>query len=179
MDYAHGQMTLDALPAMSATTDNLGLPLWSVVSPGATVPSMNGNVWGRLNRVDYPEMRGWTPFFGVRDDILLLTTFGPGPTRLFTWEMNNAHPLLATTAAPDISTLRAMPPPLSSSHYKGYFMGFAGVIAPVESWDIVRFDNYSERNDLEVSGLIDQSSLFTIPFSVDYRDHLLHFERGK
>lgn len=174
-DYYGQNIRLDALPALPANDDGHGLRLWSTVQPGTPSPSVNGNLWGSLDRLRPAEMQGWTPIFGHEGSLFLLTKYGEAPERLFVLDMNSLHPRISTTAQQDVSSLGAMKDKLPGG-YKGYFMSFGGKIIPIDAWVAERFDNYSVQHDLEISGLIDQSALIPVPFSIDYRDQLMHFE---
>jgi len=175
VDYTRQQIRLSELPPVPQAQDVYGREVWSTVIPGSPTPSRNGNDWGAFNRSIAPNMQTWTRYFGGTSPYLL-TKFGPGPERLFELDLNERHPRLSSAAQAGIGTAKAAGIIFPGSKYSGYFMKFSGIFVPINSWTTERFDNGSERLDLEISGIIDQSALLTTPFSIDYRDQLIHFE---
>jgi tetratricopeptide (TPR) repeat protein len=179
VDLPRQQLTLSPLPVLAHNDDGAGLHLWSQAGLDTReVPSMNGGKWGQYNGTSPPEFAGATHFFRFKDDILIPTRFGPGTERLFYLDIALLTPRISTSAAGDISQLDAAGMKNPNVKYRGYFMAFGGMILPIDAWNDADFTRISHKRNLEISGTISRQALQQFPFTVDFRDHLILFDRN-
>jgi tetratricopeptide (TPR) repeat protein len=177
MDSMKKQLTLTPLPPIPANLDSTGLPLWSDVSKsgGDPVPSINGGAWGQRNRTVNTEMKSWTSLVSTRDRIWLPTFVGAGPAVLFLLELSDPWPRISTNAVNQAARIESIANGKSAPPFHGYFIDFAGLMFPNNSWTVVRYDEFSKHLKLETSGTIGLEALRQTTFTLDLRDNLVHF----
>jgi hypothetical protein len=181
MDSAKKQLTLTPLPPVASNLYSNGLPLWSDVSKsgGDAVRSINGGAWGQYNRTVSPEMKSWAPLMRSHDHIWVPTFIGPGPEVLFLLELSDAFPRISTNAANQTAKIETLATGKTAAPFHGYFFDFDGLVFPVNSWTVVRYDEFSKHLKLETSGTIGLDALRQTAFTLDLRDNLVQFSREK
>jgi tetratricopeptide (TPR) repeat protein len=180
VDSPNRQLTLSPLPTLTAKSDSTGLPLWSAAAQdsGGEVPSINGGAWGQYNRTADPAMKSWTPLTRYRTAMWIPTKIGSGPDVQFLLELSAPWPRVSTNASGKTATLETLAQG-KTIPFHGYFMDFAGLLFPIDSWTSLRYDEFSKHLKIETSGDIGQDALRQTAFTLDLRDNLVHFERRK
>jgi tetratricopeptide (TPR) repeat protein len=180
IDPRKHQLTLGALPPLESKADSSGLPYGSDVSRsgGDPVPSINGGAYAQYDRTIDPEMKSWTSLLRYRDSMWLPVFIGPGPQVLFLLELNDPWERISTNAANQTAKLESLSTANTSAPFHGYFFDFAGLLFPVDSWTVARFDEYSKHLKLETSGTIGLNALRQTVFTLDLRDNLVQFVRA-
>ncbi len=129
-----------------------------------------------------PEMQSYTPIYRFGHDLLIPTSIGEGPGKLFLLDTGGFRNLISIRAAAEVTKVRSDP----STRIRG----ISGEVKKIYSADKadLRFGNLRQDNldvtafdlkplsdDLgtEVSGILGFTTLILLDFKIDYRDGLV------
>jgi hypothetical protein len=90
-------------------------------------------------------------------------------------ELSDPWPRISTNAVNQAARIESIANGKSAPPFHGYFIDFAGLMFPNNSWTVVRYDEFSKHLKLETSGTIGLEALRQTTFTLDLRDNLVHF----
>jgi tetratricopeptide (TPR) repeat protein len=174
LDFPGRQMKMEALPLRPGET-----------AQASTLSTAGDYAEWKEPRDRYisPAMKDWWPFYRRGHELLVPTSIGKAPIKLFLLDSGAMGSSISPAAASEVTSvggdngieIRGLSGSVNQVKSAGYLMmAFAGVKQP---WtDMVAFDTSSlSRNaGVEISGFIGYSTLRQVTVQLDYRDNLMH-----
>jgi hypothetical protein len=130
-----------------------------------------------------PEMKDWTPVFRSAHMLIVPTTIGTAPVKLFILDSGSAQTLISLDAAREVAQVSGMAAPtikgLNGEVQKVLVadkvtMGFAGLHQVVGGVTSIDTTAISRSTGVGISGFLGFPTLRELVISIDYRDNLVH-----
>jgi predicted aspartyl protease len=133
-----------------------------------------------------PEMAKWTKFYRYGHDIILPTSIGKAPSKLFIVDTGAASTLISPEAASEVTHVGGADSSMNLHGISGEVRGvrgtddliiaFAGV-SQKQSGGLTSIDTsrFSQGSGVEISGFIGFPALSELVIQIDYRDNLANF----
>jgi TonB family protein len=129
------------------------------------------------------EMKDWTPVFRSSHMLIVPTTIGNAPVKLFIVDSGSAQTLISMDAAREVAQVSGMTAPtvkgLNGEVQKVLVadkvtMGFAGLHQVVGGVTSIDTTAISRGTGVGISGFLGFPTLSELVISIDYRDNLVH-----
>jgi TonB family protein len=130
-----------------------------------------------------PEMKDWTPVFRSGHMLIVPTTIGNAPVKLFIMDSGSSQTVISLDAAREVAQVSGMTAPtvkgLNGEVQKVLVadkvaLGFAGLHQVVGGVTSIDTTAISRNNGVGISGFIGYPTLRELVISIDYRDNLVH-----
>jgi hypothetical protein len=128
-------------------------------------------------------MKDWTPVFRSAHMLIVPTTIGTAPVKLFILDSGSAQTLISLDAAREVAQVSGMAAPtikgLNGEVQKVLVadkvtMGFAGLHQVVGGVTSIDTTAISRSTGVGISGFLGFPTLRELVISIDYRDNLVH-----
>ena len=139
---------------------------------------------GPRDRYIAPEMKSYTQVFRFGHNLLVPTSIGDAPVKLFLLDTGAFSNLISTSAATDVTKVHGDPRTTVkglSGSVKNVYRADKAIIRfghlRQENQDLLAFDltQISDRMGTEVSGILGFAMLHLLDIKIDYRDGLVDF----
>jgi TonB family protein len=130
-----------------------------------------------------PEMKDWTPVFRSAHMLIVPTTIGNAPVKLFIMDSGSSQTVISMDAAREVAQVSGLTAPtvkgLNGEVQKVLVadkvtMGFAGLHQVVGGVTSIDTTAISRSNGVGISGFLGFPTLRELVISIDYRDNLVH-----
>lgn len=177
LDTPGRQVRLDPLPKRTDETAEAEASLETEGGDESTVTK------GPRNRYIAPGMEGWTTIFRVGHDLIVSTSIGKAPKKLFLLDTGSSRTMISPEAAREVTRV--------SGNESGRVKGLSGEVKKVYEADNVQVSfggvaqmtpgmtsidtsAISRGAGIEISGIIGFPMLRELVVTIDYRDDLIH-----
>jgi len=129
-----------------------------------------------------PEMKDWTPVFRSGHFLIVPTSIGKAPVKLFLLDTGSGHSLISLDAAREVTALSGLTAPtitglngevMKVQVAEQVTLGFAGVRQVVSGMTSIDTSSVSQGVGADISGFIGFPTLRELVISIDYRDNLI------
>jgi len=195
IDFPHEKLHLSPLPkrpdepapaiTLQTERDDSNTPGDSASEKNGEPPAKSENAAhsGPQDRYIAPEMKSYTPVYRFGHNLLVPTSIGNAPIKLFLLDTGSSSNLISSAAATEVTRLHGDPrivEGLSGSVKKVYSADKAVIQfghLRQENQDLLAFDlsHLSDSIGTEISGLLGFQTLALLDIKIDYRDGLVDF----
>ena len=130
-----------------------------------------------------PEMKDWTPIFRSQHMLILQTSIGNTPNKLFLMDTGSGKSMISPEAAREVAYITSFNDskiqgisgqvmnPLQADKVKIVFADIGQVVNRMDAFDMT---GISRSAGVSISGIIGFPALRQLVISIDYRDDLVH-----
>ena len=190
IDFGNGKLHLKQLPKRPGEAETVSLPTgWDDSGysgeepPGKTSEVSTPLHPGPLDSYVAPEMHSYTKFYRFGHSMLLPTSIGDTPVKLFLLDTGSTSNLISPSAAREVTKIHGDARTIKglSGSVKNVYRADKAVLRfahmQQENQDLIAIDmtHISDRIGTEVSGVLGFEVLHLLDIKINYRDGLVDF----
>ncbi len=182
LDFPSFEMRIDPLPKRPGEDQQTA----TLTANESDTPNReNTKTLAQLRRDRYiaPQMQSWTRVFRSSHFLILPTSIGNAPVKLFAMDTGSSADLISIAAAAEVSrisynggqSLHGLSGAAKTTHTTGQInLAFGGIRAPNMGLTSVDMASFTRNAGFELSGFLGYATLRELTIQIDYRDNLVH-----